>query len=219
MAGPALAVFIMHRARCIAFLMCSAAMSATPILIASAPVAWLFVAFGGVPVKNAQVGSGGASHHRTRSGLTKLAQAGCRFVHISASRDQLEAPAGTVEWIPIRPNTDTAVMLALAHELLITGKYDEEFLRSHCTGFERWRDYLLGADDGIAKTVDWAATISEVPAARLRKLASGSGPPSAWRRCSAKSACPEAASASVMVLPICWEALTNDCRVRCCRRG
>ena len=132
----------------------------------------LFVAFGGVPVKNAQVGSGGASHHRTRSGLAKLAQAGCRFVHISASRDQLEAPAGTVEWIPIRPNTDTAVMLALAHELLITGKYDEEFLRSHCTGFERWRDYLLGADDGIAKTVDWAATISEVPAARLRKLAS-----------------------------------------------
>ena len=132
----------------------------------------LFVAFGGVPAKNAQVGSGGASHHHTKDALLRMAKAGCRFVHVSASRDQLDAPAGSVEWIPIRPNTDTAVMLALSHDLIVTGRHDEAFLAKYCTGFERWRDYLMGADDGIIKSIEWAASIAQVPAERLRALAS-----------------------------------------------
>ena len=131
----------------------------------------LFVAFGGVPAKNAQVSSGGASQHRTRGGLAAMAAAGCRFVHFSATRDQLDAPAGSVEWIPIRPNTDTAVMLALAHEVLTTDRHDEAFLRSHCVGFDRWRDYLLGKVDGVAKNIAWAAPIADVDPDRLRRLA------------------------------------------------
>ncbi|NMG36640.1 molybdopterin-dependent oxidoreductase [Azoarcus sp. TTM-91] len=131
----------------------------------------LFVAFGGVPAKNAQVGASGAFEHRCRPGLAALAAKGCRFVNFSPVADNLDAPAESVEWLPIRPNTDTAVMLALAHALIAAGRHDAAFLASHCVGFERWRAYLFGADDGIVKDADWAAAISGVPAGRLRQLA------------------------------------------------
>ena len=131
----------------------------------------LFVSFGGVPAKNAQVGAGGASEHGVRPGLAAMAAAGCRFVNFSPVRDDLEAPHGAVEWIPIRPNTDVAVMLALACETVVSGRHDAAFLATHCTGFERWRDYLLGTSDGVRKDADWAAPIAQVSAQRLRELA------------------------------------------------
>ncbi len=131
----------------------------------------LMVCFGGVPAKNSQIGQGGASHHLARGGLRRLAQAGCRFVNFSPVRDDIDAPAGSVEWIPIRPNTDTAVMLALATELILADRHARDFLATHCVGFERWRAYLLGERDGVRKDADWAAAIAQVPAARLRALA------------------------------------------------
>jgi biotin/methionine sulfoxide reductase len=131
----------------------------------------LFVAFGGAPAKNAQVGAGGASEHGLRAGLAALAAAGCRFVNFSPVRGDLDAPSHAVEWIPVRPGTDTAVMLALACETVRAGRHDAAFLASHCTGFERFADYLLGRADGVAKDADWAAPIAGVPAARLRALA------------------------------------------------
>ena len=131
----------------------------------------LFVSFGGAPEKNGRVGAGGASEHGLRGGLAAAARAGCRFVNFSPVRDDIEVPGGALEWIPIRPGTDTAVMLALACETVRAGRHDTAFLASHCVGFERWADYLLGRDDGIVKDADWAAPIAGVPASRLRALA------------------------------------------------
>jgi biotin/methionine sulfoxide reductase len=131
----------------------------------------LFVAFGGVPLKNAQVSPGGAMTHRVRGGLAALARAGCRFVNFSPVRGDLAIDAHPIEWIPVRPGTDAAVMLALACETVKAGRHDAAFLATHCTGFERWSRYLLGQDDGVVKDADWAAPIAEVPAARLRALA------------------------------------------------
>src|SRR5690606_40337243 len=67
-----------------------------------------------------------------------------------ASDLEIPGPGGdeTLEWIPIRPGSDTAVMLALACETILANRHDEEFLHSHCVGFGRWRDYLLGRRDG-----------------------------------------------------------------------
>jgi biotin/methionine sulfoxide reductase len=131
----------------------------------------LFVSFGGVPAKNAQIGAGSASEHRLPGGLAALARAGCRFVNFSPVRGDLTIDEGAVEWIPVRPGTDTAVMLALACETVKAGRHDAAFLASHCVGFERWRGYLLGEDDGVVKDADWASPIADVPAARLRSLA------------------------------------------------
>ena len=131
----------------------------------------LMVSFGGVPAKNSQIGQGGASRHHTRDGLARLAAAGCRLVNFSPVRSNFDAPEGSVEWIPIRPNTDTAVMLALACEVIRADCHARDFLASHCVGFERWQDYLLGRTDGVVKDAAWAAAIADVPAERLRTLA------------------------------------------------
>ncbi len=53
------------------------------------------------------------------------------------------------QWVPIRPNTDTAMMLAMAHTLLAEERYDAQFVSRHCAGFEAFRRYLLGLDDGV----------------------------------------------------------------------
>ncbi len=131
----------------------------------------LLVSFGGIPAKNGQVSPGGSSEHRIRSGLAKLAASGCRLVNFSPVRDNFDAPEGAVEWIPIRPNTDSAAMLALSCEIIRAGAHDRAFLARYCTGFEVWESYLLGRSDGVLKGADWASKITGVPAARLQQLA------------------------------------------------
>src|SRR5262249_60304853 len=75
------------------------------------------------------------------------------------------------QWVPIRPNTDTALMLAMAHTLLTEVRYDAAFDARYCTGFEPFRRYLLGLDDGVAKDAPWAAAITGVAAGPIRELA------------------------------------------------
>ena len=130
----------------------------------------LFVTFGGVPAKNAQSSSGGAADHRVREGLYAMGRSGMRVVNISPVRDNIDTGA-EVEWIPIRPNTDTALMMALAHTLVTDGSVDRDFLARCCNGYENFEPYLMGAVDGVAKTADWASAITGVPAARITALA------------------------------------------------
>ena len=75
------------------------------------------------------------------------------------------------QWIPIRPNTDTAMMLAMAHTMVADDRYDKDFMARHCAGFETFRRYLVGADDGTPKDAGWAEAITGVPAETIRTLA------------------------------------------------
>jgi biotin/methionine sulfoxide reductase len=130
----------------------------------------LFVGFGGVPLKNSQVTAGGAVRHQVRAGLDAMGRRGARFVNVSPQRSDLVAD-GKVEWLPIRPNTDTALILGLATTLLEGGLADRAFLGKYCTGFDVVEAYLLGGIDGIRRDADWAAAITAVPAQRIRSLA------------------------------------------------
>jgi biotin/methionine sulfoxide reductase len=130
----------------------------------------LFVTFGGVPGKNAQIHQGGTSEHRVGPALAGMAKAGVRFVNVSPVRDDL-ATGKEFEWIAIRPNTDTAMILALCHTLYSEGLHAPEFLARYCVGFDRFVPYLTGASDGIAKDAAWAEAITGVPADRIAKLA------------------------------------------------
>jgi biotin/methionine sulfoxide reductase len=130
----------------------------------------LMIAFGGLALKNAQVTSGGAGVHSLETWLRRAKDAGIEFVSISPLKS--DAPGFiAAQWIPIRPNTDTALMLALAHTLLTEQRYDEQFVARYCTGFETFRRYLLGLDDGLAKNADWAAAVTGVPAETICDLA------------------------------------------------
>lgn len=42
---------------------------------------------------------------------------------------------------------------------------------THCVGYGQLADYIRGANDGIAKTPDWASSITGIPAARIAQLA------------------------------------------------
>jgi len=130
----------------------------------------LVVMFGGIPLKNAQVNPGGMSRHATRHWLKCCRENGVAFVNISPVRDDAVDFLGA-EWLAPRPNTDTALMLALAHTLVNDGLHDENFLQSYCTGFERFQPYLMGKSDGQPKDADWAAAICGISADTIRGLA------------------------------------------------
>ena len=130
----------------------------------------VFVAFGGLAVKNAQVSSGGAAEHSLEPWLRRLAASGARVINISPTRDDCPAFLGA-EWIPIRPNTDVALMLALAYEVKRRGAADDDFLARHCVGYPQLAAYLDGAGDGVTKTPAWAAAITGIPAERIARLA------------------------------------------------
>lgn len=130
----------------------------------------LLVAFGGLPLKNTQVAAGGVGQHRVREHLRRCRDAGVAFVNVSPIRGDAPPELGA-EWIAPRPNTDTALMLALCHTLLAEGLHDAAFLRSHCVGFDPVRAYLAGETDGVAKDADWAEAICGVDAAAIRGLA------------------------------------------------
>jgi biotin/methionine sulfoxide reductase len=132
----------------------------------------LFVSFGGAPEKNSQIGLGGASVHSLPGGLAAMSLNHCRFVNISPVGNDIDPGNRTpVEWIANRPNTDTAIMLALTTELIIANMHDRAFLDRYCVGFDRYADYLLGRTDGIVKDAAWAAPIADVSAEQVRALA------------------------------------------------
>lgn len=124
----------------------------------------LMVMFGGAPSKNMQIDSGGTTRHNAQRWLQRVREAGVEFVLISPCRGDL-APGFDPQWLPIRPTTDVALMLALSHVLLKEGLADRAFLDKHCVGHERFAGYL--AD----KTPAWAAQICDIPADSIVALA------------------------------------------------
>jgi len=80
------------------------------------------------------------------------------------------------EWVPIRPGTDAALALALAHVIVAEELQDADFATEHAFGLEDWEDEA-GSHVGFARfvTENWAperaADISGVPAETIVRLA------------------------------------------------
>ncbi|OGO42946.1 MAG: dehydrogenase [Chloroflexi bacterium RBG_16_60_22] len=75
------------------------------------------------------------------------------------------------KWIPILPNTDAAMRLAIAYVWITEGTYDKDYVATHTYGFDKFADYVLGKEDGIAKTPGWAAELCGVPSRIIKALA------------------------------------------------
>ena len=130
----------------------------------------LVVAFGGMNVKNAWVSPGGVTRHTLAPSLVEAGRRGLTFELFSPLRSDLPDDVAAT-WQPIVPGTDVAVMLALAHVVISEGLHDVEFLERYTVGAERLVDYVLGAEDGVAKTPEWAEPITSIPAETVRSLA------------------------------------------------
>ena len=130
----------------------------------------LVLAFGGMALKNNDVGGGGTSVHIAQARLRAARSRGAEFHLIGPLRDDLPAAAEAV-WHPIRPGTDVALMLGIAHTLATEGRHDRAFLGRYCVGYEIFEGYLLGRDDGQPKDAGWASAICGVPADEIIGLA------------------------------------------------
>jgi len=130
----------------------------------------LFVAFGGLPIRNSQVNSGGANDHAVPYWLGQLRERGVEFVNVSPVRDDL-AEVPSAQWLAVRPGSDTAFILALCHVLIEEGLYDRAFVARYTTGFNRFAEYVRGASDGQAKSCDWAAPLAGCTPQEIRALA------------------------------------------------
>ncbi|MFZ3118253.1 MAG: molybdopterin-dependent oxidoreductase [Variovorax sp.] len=128
------------------------------------------LAFGGMALKNSRVASGGISKHVERDAMRQAAARGCRFVSISPLKSDLPDEAA-FEWLAAIPNTDTAMMLGLVHQIVSDGAHDRDFLARCCDGWDTFEDYLMGRSDGVAKSCAWAGPICGLPAHQLVALA------------------------------------------------
>lgn len=143
---------------------------ATTSLSVVAEATDLVVAFGGIPAKNAQIQHSGQGPHVVVPWLRVAADRGCRFVNLSPLQDDLPADL-SAEWLPLRPGSDTAVMLACLYVLETDGLADRDFLDRYTSGWPTLRAYLLGETDGVAKTPHWAAGLSGLAAETIADLA------------------------------------------------
>jgi anaerobic dimethyl sulfoxide reductase subunit A len=88
------------------------------------------------------------------------------------------------EWVPLRPGTDTALVAGLAYVMLTENLQDQAFLDKYCVGFDEqhmptgvpagssYKSYVLGdGPDKTAKTPEWAAKLTGVPANKIIQLA------------------------------------------------
>jgi len=102
--------------------------------------------------------------------LSQLKEAGARVIAVDPRYTETAAFLDA-QWIPIRPGTDAAMLIAMAHVMITENLQDQAFLDKYTIGFNEFKGYVLGEDDGVLKTPQWAEDITGVPAATIASLA------------------------------------------------
>jgi anaerobic selenocysteine-containing dehydrogenase len=75
------------------------------------------------------------------------------------------------KWIPIRPGTDAALQLGIAYMWITEGTWDKEYVKTHTFGYEKFEEYVLGKEDGVPKTAEWASGKCGIPEWTIKALA------------------------------------------------
>jgi len=75
------------------------------------------------------------------------------------------------KWIAPRPGTDAAMAEAIAYIWLKDDSYEKEYIATHTQGFEEFKKHILGEEDGIPRTPEWAENICGVSARTIVALA------------------------------------------------
>ena len=93
-------------------------------------------------------------HHSNplKIAISKFKRRGGRFISINPVRTGYSAIAD--EWVPIKPGTDGALLLAIIREIVNQGLYDRDFLVQYSNAAELVIDDPARADHGLFKRVE-----------------------------------------------------------------
>ena len=95
--------------------------------------------------------------------LQKAHEAGSKIVIVDPRCNNTIAFAD--EWVPIKPGTDMALILGMAHVLVNRNLYDADYVAANSVGFDEWATYLTEC------TPAWASKITGVDASTIERLA------------------------------------------------
>ena len=129
----------------------------------------LFILVGVDPEKNGRA-EGRTTDHSMYPRWEIIRDAGVKFLSINPQKTTTDEWLGS-EWLPIIPNTDTALFLSMSQYIVDKGEHDRAFLDKYTVGADRFIDYLQGKTDGVVKSPEWAADITGIPADRIKALA------------------------------------------------
>jgi len=102
--------------------------------------------------------------------LLRAKENGTRIVYVDPRFTNTAALLAD-QWVPIRPGTDTAMMVAMAYVIVKNNLHNECFLKAYTVGFSSFEAYVLGREDGIEKTPGWAEVITGVSSRVIEDLA------------------------------------------------
>jgi trimethylamine-N-oxide reductase (cytochrome c) len=75
------------------------------------------------------------------------------------------------KWFPVLPCQDGALHLAMQYIWLTEGTYDKAYVAKYAVGFDKYADYVLGKEDGVPKTPEWAAPRCGIKEWHIKALA------------------------------------------------
>ncbi len=94
--------------------------------------------------------------------LIEAIEKGAKLVSIDP---RLTITSSKGQWIPIRPHTDMALVLAVMNVLITEELYDKDFVANYSVGFEELKAHVA------QNTPEWAAKETDVPAETIITLA------------------------------------------------
>ena len=118
----------------------------------------------------------------TQQYLREAKRRGVRIICVDPRRTRTSQLLAD-EHIFIKPSTDAAALIAMANVIVRQGLHDQAFCDRHVLGFDEahlpadapqgasYRSYLMGENDGVPKTPEWAAARCGMPADTIRRLA------------------------------------------------
>lgn len=68
-------------------------------------------------------------------------------------------------WLPVKPSTDMALLLAWMHEIIYNDYYDKKYVERYCSGFEQLKEHVKDF------TPEWAYGITTITPQLIRKTA------------------------------------------------
>ncbi|HXJ96699.1 MAG TPA: molybdopterin-dependent oxidoreductase [Terriglobia bacterium] len=104
------------------------------------------------------------------SQVTAFAEALSRGAKLIVVDPRFSTAASKADWwLPIRPGTDIALLLAWMNVLITEGTYDKDYIARYAQGLDELEAHVREL------TPEWAEPITEVPAAQIRATARAMG--------------------------------------------